>query len=74
VALSEIASTPNAESVIDYPLMYDGVLGDWLQGAQAAGVITQAEATRWWTELEQQHAAGHFSCGLAQFTVLARKP
>jgi hypothetical protein len=45
-----------------------------LQGAVAAGVVEETDATAWFEALETQAQAGHFFASLTMFSVVGRKP
>jgi ubiquinone/menaquinone biosynthesis C-methylase UbiE len=49
------------------------LLGGHVARAVANGILSQAEADRWWTDLARANAQGRFLCGMTAFIVTGTK-
>ncbi len=50
------------------------VFGGIVEKAQEAGLVSEAEATNWWNDLERANNAGHFLFAAPGFIVCGRRP
>ena len=60
-----------------YRMPYDFhqmVFGGIVEKAQEAGLVSEAEATNWWNDLERANNAGHFLFAAPGFIVCGRRP
>jgi len=75
VGLQDVQVRTSLVVIEEYDTAKD-VLGiEWLaHGAAQAGVITSGEAERWLRGLQEDHAAGRFTCGLGGFITSGVKP
>ena len=58
--------------IISYPFL-ELLLGGHLTSAQQVGVVSSADAERWWTDLHAAHEAGTFFYALAALIVAGTK-
>lgn len=72
--LLDIQVVPVTGIITDFNLLYDFWLGEVVERAQAAGVISSEAAMSWLSDLQERERAGRFFCSQTQFRVTGRKP
>lgn len=70
-AMTHVSITPRPV-MITYPFL-ELLLGGHIARAQEAGLVTPADAERWWTQLREAHQAGTFLYGFTGLIVAGVK-
>lgn len=74
LGLDDVRLVPRASGQVDYAYVHAVWLAAWVEDAQAAGVISAAEARAWLADLETRARDGLFLLAELSFIAFARKP
>ena len=73
LGLTDVRVTPVGVVVTEFGPLYEVCLRAFVENAEAAGVVTAAEAARWVEDLRERDRRGQFFCSQMLFRVFARK-